>query len=748
MRLVLAMVLLLVAVHSRAQYAPVTNFSGTATYGSRSVTVTTSGTTSSYPDACLGSTLAYWAGSTGAGSYNYTLSAPIYSILIEASALNAGPLGGGEYLQVTVNGSPYILQPANVLSYAHCQAPGSGPCYLSGGKFFGPVGTTSPTDYSGGILQISICTGITSFSIGCNGTTNGATYHVSIDTTSRCNVIASSNDPVCAGDTIKLFAIGDETAPYAWYGPDGFTSTQENPHISPATSATGGSYFVVQVLGGIPDTAWVSVNVKPRPTAILSSNGPICEGQNLELGATPYTLDETFSWTGPAGFASLTRNPTRNGLTVAGSGLYQLITSLNGCNDTSTLSVTVKPKPNIAASSSGPVCKFESLSLFSGPDLSGGTFDWSGPGGFTSTLQNPVISWALPSGTGVYTVVATLGDCKDTATVYAIISADLDATASASLPVCEGKNLQLSSAPFTGIETYSWSGPAGFTSTQQNPLINGVALSGTGVYTLVASNGCLSTVTVNVIVTPNPEIKGSVDSLVCPGSPAQLFANSQSPGVTFSWIGPNHFSSNLQNPTLTGINTMSDGVYVVTATALGCSRSDTVLIQPVGITQTLRDTILCSNNPVSVKLSANIPNGGTALWSTGSTEPTITATEFGTYSVTVKYHGCEASANMNLGSKKCDCFIAVPNAFTPNNDGKNDFLKPVIPLECDIHNYSFAVYNRWGQQVFISHTPGEQWDGTWLGSPCEMGTYMYVVSCDFGVDKIHDLTKGDVSLLK
>ena len=62
----------------------------------------------------------------------------------------------------------------------------------------------------------------------------------------------------------------------------------------------------------------------------------------------------------------------------------------------------------------------------------------------------------------------------------------------------------------------------------------------------------------------------------------------------------------------------------------------------------------------------------------------------------------------------CKVSFYVPTAFTPNGDGRNDVFRPVvygIAVE-----YNFIVYNRWGQKVFISNTPGEGWDGTISGT--------------------------------
>lgn len=71
------------------------------------------------------------------------------------------------------------------------------------------------------------------------------------------------------------------------------------------------------------------------------------------------------------------------------------------------------------------------------------------------------------------------------------------------------------------------------------------------------------------------------------------------------------------------------------------------------------------------------------------------------------------------------CIIAVPNAFTPNNDGKNDFLYPLNAYKAD--NLVFRVFNRYGQLVFETKDWTKKWDGTINGRPQGTGTYAWIL---------------------
>jgi gliding motility-associated-like protein len=99
-------------------------------------------------------------------------------------------------------------------------------------------------------------------------------------------------------------------------------------------------------------------------------------------------------------------------------------------------------------------------------------------------------------------------------------------------------------------------------------------------------------------------------------------------------------------------------------------------------------------------------------------------TQAGLYWVEVKVNNCAArdSIQIELYDQSCDCRITVPNAFSPNGDGKNDLFK--IPFITNLKENNVVVFNRWGKKVFEADNYANTWDGENLPS----GTYFYVVS--------------------
>jgi len=149
-------------------------------------------------------------------------------------------------------------------------------------------------------------------------------------------------------------------------------------------------------------------------------------------------------------------------------------------------------------SSNAPVCKGSTLQLSANK---GDSYAWIGPNGFSSTLLNPVIESVSTAAAGVYTLTVTSYSCQITATTKVIVKT-LTMTATSNTPVCEKTKLNLSSS---GGTSYSWRGPNGFTSTEQNPKIEKVSVSARGAYTVVMNeNGCTDSLTTDIVINPLP----------------------------------------------------------------------------------------------------------------------------------------------------------------------------------------------------------------------------------------------------
>lgn len=143
-----------------------------------------------------------------------------------------------------------------------------------------------------------------------------------------------------------------------------------------------------------------------------------CVGDALVFGMLGDSVGATYFWTGPTGFTSTLHHPVINPTTWADTGMYRVIRTVGGVPDTDFIHVLLHPLPVINATSNIPNrCDpmQNPLNLFASLDSAGETFSWSGPGGFTSVLQNPSVSPFDSSLQGTYTVTGTsIWGCRST----------------------------------------------------------------------------------------------------------------------------------------------------------------------------------------------------------------------------------------------------------------------------------------------------------------------------------------------
>jgi gliding motility-associated-like protein len=157
----------------------------------------------------------------------------------------------------------------------------------------------------------------------------------------------------------------------------------------------------------------------------------------------------------------------------------------------------------------------------------------------------------------------------------------------------------------------------------------------------------------------------------------------------------------------------------------------------------IEDLSLLCNEPVELVLTENY---ATYLWSDGSTTPSITVNSEGVYSVTVTdINNCTGFDEANI-IDDCPVSIWIPNAFTPNSDANNQTFRPVISGE--IRNYSLTIFNRWGQELFLSNNVEIGWDGKFKGEYVLNEVYTYRIFFNPKQGREVELHIGSVTLLR
>jgi len=390
---------------------------------------------------------------------------------------------------------------------------------------------------------------------------------------------AYNNGPVCVGEDISLATVFLEGASYEWTGPNGYISSDQNPIISNVSSEDQGNYCLVVSIDGCvsaEECTDVFVNFTPA-TPMIYNNSPICEGENIELYAETI-IGATYQWTGPSGFFSYNQNPILSNANSSVAGTYCVIVTVDGCDSEASCSVVViEPTPiTPVANNNSPLCEGEDL-LLTTDHVTNATYTWTGPGGYTSTDQNPTITNVTPSENGAYCVVVTVDGCEslDGCTDVVVNSSNYTPNVNNNGPLCEGYDLALTTDNVIGA-TYEWTGPSGFTSSDQNPIISDVSSSDAGTYSVtVIVDWCESVIgSTDVVINSKPATPTvSNNSPICEGEDLNL-TSVFVVGAIYSWTGPGGYTSTDQNPTITNATPSDNGFYCVIVTVDGCESLD------------------------------------------------------------------------------------------------------------------------------------------------------------------------------
>jgi hypothetical protein len=506
---------------------------------------------------------------------------------------------------------------------------------------------------------------------------------------------ATNTGPYCdsgSGVTVQLNTPTVAGATYAWTGPTGFTSALQNPTRSGATPADSGPYSVTVTVNSCTSAAGsTTVNIYATPATPTATNtGPYCDsgsGVTVQLN-TPTVAGATYAWTGPTGFTSALQNPTRSGATTADAGPYSVTVTVNGCTSAagSTTVVINNTPATPTATNTGPYCPTNTIQLNT-PAVAGATYAWTGPGGFTSSLQNPTRTNATTADGGPYSVTVTVNGCTSAAgsTTVVVNATPATPTATNTGPYCNsgsGVTVQLNTPTVAGA-TYAWTGPTGFTSSLQNPTRSGATAADAGPYSVtVTVNSCTSAAgSTTVVINNTPATPTATNGgPYCPGNTIQLNTPAVA-GATYAWTGPGGFTSSLQNPTRSGATAADGGSYSVTVTVSGCTSaagSTTVVVNPTPATPTASNTgPYCVGG--TIQLNTPAVAGATYAWTgpggfTSSLQnPTRAATiaNAGSYSVTVTVNGCTSTAGSTtvVVNPNPDATITSASSVASNSTG-------------------------------------------------------------------------------
>ncbi len=363
----------------------------------------------------------------------------------------------------------------------------------------------------------------------------------------------------------------------------------------------------------------------------------------------------------------------------------------------------------------------------------GSPIAWSwnfGDGSSISTDENP--THVYPD-TAEYTLtlIVSSANCSDT------ISRLIDISSSFKADFIIGNNnpclgdtvFFTDNSPGTAT-TYLWDFGDGNISGVQNPF-NIYTQAGDYVVTLTISDisvpGCVDTATGLVFVKPLPDANFVADTdPICSGLPVRFTDNTMGTIQAYFW----DFGNGNTSGDAIGVYVFPvGGVYNVThrVTDAFCGSDEVTLTFDVLERPQFslgEDTAICLSETVVLAGPANALE---YRWSTGETTQIITFSDVpNEVALTVTAsNGCFNSDDVFIDEQREDCFyVKVPSAFSPNGDGRNDFLKIFLQR---IQSFELKIFNRWGELVFETNNANILWDGTYKSEPQDIGVFQYYI---------------------
>jgi len=541
---------------------------------------------------------------------------------------------------------------------------------------------------------------LTASSLGCPGTT-----------TQTVNVFplpvaeAGPNQAICAGQSANLTASGGVS--YSWSNNIHIANNNVSPTVATTYTVT------VTDANGCTASDSVVVTVNPPPVANAGNDIEICSGTSTNLNATGGT---GYSWSPANGLSNPNiANPVAS--PINSTTYVVTVTDANGCSNIDFVAVQILPLPPASAGNDQSICNTHSATL----NASGGvSYVWS----TTDTLPSITVS---PSTTTNYTVTVTNSSgCSLTDDVTVNVSNPPPANAGNDTHICSGLSTILNAS---GGVSYAWSPPGGLSFTDiPNPVANPTT-STTYTVTVTDGNGCSATDDVVIGIFQSPSV-AFISNLYAGCVPLGVnFTDNTTPAIqTWQWnFGDTTITntSTLQNPSHVYTSPGTYTVVLSVTTTDGCpgtyTYTDMINVYPNPVADFMLSPVVGSiENPIihfydqsflASTWSWNFGEGisGSANYSS-LPSPMHNYMNDGTYIISLfvqTIHGCVDSTTKDVTIKP-DFTFYIPNVFTPDGDGMNDFFQG---FGTNIAEYEMYIFNRWGEQLYYTDDYNKPWNG-------------------------------------
>jgi gliding motility-associated-like protein len=497
------------------------------------------------------------------------------------------------------------------------------------------------------------------------------------------------------------------------YGPGVYTGNNPTP-VSP----TGTTSYIVMMTDSINtcyDTISISVSY-PQIDSITTIN-PTCGSINGSLTATSSGGAGGYTYSIGAAF-----QPNGNFSNLDTASYTVIMVDQNNCSDTMIAVLDGVDSLQITnLTSVTTTCGLDNGTIDF--DIDGGTpnFQYSIDNGTTFSAASNFLNLAP----GVYPIyVEDQNGCFDTESIeiFPSTNPNID-NFNSTLEFCSLSDGGITSSTSLGITPYSFVLYQGPTLVSFNSTGNFTGLQ-SGDYSLLVVDeiGCVDSVIVTVDSIPAP-IAPLQDTVLC-NLTLQINGVLSYTGTNWTANSPliNFSNAAGQNPTIVAD---TSGIYSITLTDSVCNFTETFELTFVAdpFTKVLDSTLCIGETQVIAALLQ--PQNTAYVWSTGASTTSISVTETGEYIVTAS-NMCGVSIDTaTIEFYFCD--LELPNVFTPNNDGNNDYFQ--LLFFGGLKTFNCTILNRWGQVIREYDNPAFMWDGKDEAQDDVLeGVYFYIVN--------------------
>ncbi|MEJ7740597.1 MAG: T9SS type B sorting domain-containing protein [Chitinophagaceae bacterium] len=486
---------------------------------------------------------------------------------------------------------------------------------------------------------------------------------------------------------------------------------------SPATintSTVGTATYTFTPSSGCATTATMSITIGTSVTPTFTQIGPLC--QNTTPPALPATSDNniTGAW-----------SPATINTSTVGTATYTFTPS-SGCATTATMSITIGTSVTPTFTQIGPLCQNTTPPALPATSDNNITGAWSPATINTSTV-----------GTATYTFTPSSG-CATTATMSITIGTSVTPTFTQIGPLCQNTTPPALPATSDNNITGAWS-----------PATINTSTVGTATYTFTPSSGCATTATMSITIGTSVTPTFTQIGPLCQNTTPPALPATSDNNITGAW-----------SPATINTSTVGTATYTFTPNPGVCATIFTMdIVVATTISPIRYTTINASANAPKQLQARTITPSDKYTWSpyVGLDNYSINTPVFN-YDISVEYlisidagTACTVVDTLlvkvfpSSGSPAQLSEIFGPKAFSPNGDGHNDKLTPLL-FKIKDFKY-FRVYNRWGQIVFETNIRGEGWDGTFKGQPLGADIFTWTVE-GLGEDNRKHVKKGTSILLR